>query len=120
MLTYILCLFVSNAYTQDTIYKQALVIKVPDFADPVTKIFYHTYADHLIKCIKAIREKNEAKTIALFKDPGEQLVAREKIVAKELAKNAADKQKYVQFAAEVYPFIKELEGSAYYKKMYGK
>ncbi|MEP6677464.1 MAG: hypothetical protein ABJA78_20045, partial [Ferruginibacter sp.] len=70
MLTISLCLLMINAFTQP--------IKVPDFADPAAKTFYQSYSDHLIKCIKAIREKNEAKVIALFKNPGEQLVEREK------------------------------------------
>ena len=93
---------------------------MPDFADPATKSFYHSYADHLIKCIEAIREKNEARAITLFKHPGEQLVAREKIIAKEVVKNAIEKEKYVQLAAQVYPYIRELEASAYYIKSHGK
>ena len=119
-LTFILCLFVGNGFTQNKTHKEIPVIKVPDFADPVIKSFYRSYADHLIKCIEAIREKNEAKAIALFKDPGEQLVAREKLITKEVVKKPGEKQKYMQFAAQVYPYIKELKASAYYKKVYGK
>ena len=120
ILTFILCLFVSNSFTQNNTHKEIPVINVPDFADPITKKFYQSYADHLIKCIEAIREKNEARAIALFKDPGEQLVAREKLITKEVVKKPGEKQKYSQFAAQVYPYIKELEASAYYIKMYGK
>ena len=120
ILTITLCLFVSNAFTQNETSQETPFIKVPDFADPGVKIFYQSYADHLIKCIKAIREKNEAKAKALFKNPGEQLVAREKIISKETAKNAVEKQKYMQFAAQVYSYIKEVEQSEYYKKIYHK
>jgi len=120
ILTFSLCLFMSNAFAQNETSKETPVIKVPDFADPVTKSFYQSYADHLIKCIKAIREKNESKTRALFKNPGEQLVDREKKISKEVVKNTVEKQKYMQFAAQVYPYLKEVEQSEYYKKMYGK
>ena len=120
MLVFAICLFMGNAFTQNETSQKTPVIKVPDFADPVVKSFYKSYADHLIKCIKAIREKNEAKATALFKNPGEQLVAQEKIVTKEVVKNPIEKQKYFQFAKQVSPYIKELQASAYYKKMYGK
>jgi len=93
---------------------------VPDFVGAGIKSFYQSYADHLIKCIKAIREKNEVKAKALFKDPGEELVTREKELSKEVVKNPVEKQKYMQFAAQVYPYIKEVQQSEYYKKMYGK
>lgn len=118
--TIVFCLFMSCAFAQNNVNKDSLLIKVPDFADPATKKFYQSYAEHLIKCIQAIREKNEAKATALFKDPGERLVAREKIIMKELVKNAVEKEKYIQFATQVYPYIKELEGSAYFKKAYEK
>jgi hypothetical protein len=48
------------------------------------------------------------------------LVAREKIITKEVIKNAAEKQKYFQFAAQVYPYLKEVEQSTYYQKLYDK
>jgi len=34
--------------------------------------------------------------------------------------NPVEKEKWMQFAAQVYPYVKELEQSVYYKKMYGK
>ena len=120
MLVFAICLFMGNAFTQNETSQKTPVIKVPDFADPIVKSFYQSYADHLIKCIKAIREKNEVKATTLFKNPGEQLVAQEKIVTKEVVKNPIEKQKYFQFAKQVSPYIKELQASAYYKKMYGK
>ena len=126
-LTLALCLFMSSAFAQNTTAKQAslqsagaITIKVPDFADPGVKSFYQAYADHLTKCVQAIREKNEAKATALFKNPGEQLVAREKILGKELVSNAVEKQKYMEFVAQIYPYIKELEHSAYFQKTYPK
>jgi hypothetical protein len=120
MLSFALCLFLTSAFTQKITSQSAISIKVPDFSDPEIKSFYTSYANHLIKCIYAIREKNESKVTALFKNPGEQLVAREKIVAKEVVKTSVEKQKYIQFAGQVYPYIKELERSPYYQKMYGK
>ena len=120
ILAFAFCLFMSNAFTQNETSQKNPVIKVPDFADAGVKSFYQSYADHLIKCIKAIRAKDEAATKSLFKNPGEQLVAREKIQSQEVVKNAAEKQKYMQLATQVYPYLKEVEQSEYYKKMYGK
>lgn len=124
ILTLTFSFFITSAFTQTGSKKDssqsAVSIKVPDFADPEVKAFYQTYSEHLIKCIQAIREKNEDKVTALFKDPGEQLVAREKILVKDLVKNSVEKQKYMQFAQQAYPYIKELEQSVYYQKMYGK
>jgi hypothetical protein len=117
---YALCFCVSNGFTQDVIPKETLKIEVPGFADAGVKRFYQSYADHLIKCIKAIREKDEAKAKSLFKNPGEQMVAKEKTISKEVVKNPVEKKKYMEFAAQVYPYLKEVEQSAYYKKMYGK
>lgn len=120
ILAFAFCLFMSNAFTQNETSQKNPVINVPDFADAGVKSFYQSYADHLIKCIKAIRAKDEATTKALFKNPGEQLVAREKNLSQEVVKNAAEKQKYMQLATQVYPYLKEVEQSEYYKKMYGK
>jgi hypothetical protein len=120
ILTLTCCFLLNSAFTQPGTPKEAPVIKVPDFANADVKNFYQSYADHLIKCIKAIREKNEEKVRTLFKNPGEELVAREKILSKEVVKNAVEKKKYIEFAAQVYPYLKEVKISEYYKKMYGE
>ena len=123
ILTLTLCFFITSAFnqtkTKDNI-PGAISINVPDFADPEVKAFYQAYSDHLIKCIQAIHEKNESKVTSLFKDPGERLVNREKILVKELFKDPVEKQKYLAFAEQAYPYVKEVQESAYYKKMYGK
>ena len=120
MLAFTLCLLMNEGFTQHESPKEIKAIKVPGFTDASVKSFYQSYADHLIKCVAAIREKNEAKVKALFKSPGEELVAREKIISKETVKNPVEKQKYLEFAALVYPYIKEVQQSEYYKKMYGE
>lgn len=112
-------LFLCKTFTQNTASKNAIAIKVPDFAQPHIKTFYTEYSNHLIKCIKAIREKNEARATALFKDPGERLVGRSKILEKEVVMNPVEKEKWMEFAAQVYPYVKELERSLYYQKLYG-
>lgn len=120
MIACVLCFSMSNVIGQTETPKEIPAIKVPDFADASVKSFYQSYADHLIKCVGAIREKDEAKARGLFKNPGEQLVAKEKTLSKEVVKNAAEKKKYMEFAAQVYPYLKEVQNSAYYKKIYGK
>lgn len=114
------CLFIANAMGQTGTPNNIPAINVPAFASAEVKKFYQSYADHLLKCILAIREKNETKAIALFKNPGEQLVAREKIISKEVVKTPLEKQKYIQFAEQVYPYLKEIAHSEYYIKIYGK
>ena len=120
ILVFAACLFMQDAFTQNPTSKEITEIKVPDFAGEGVKSFYQSYADHLLKCVKAIREKNEVKTKALFKDPGEKLVAREKILSQEVVKSPVEKQKYMEFATQVYPYLKEVQQSEYYKKIYGK
>ena len=111
LLSLIFCLFITSAFTQ--------TINVPDFAQPDVKAFYTEYSGHLIKCIKAIREKDQAKATSLFKE-GEPMVAKSKIIEKKVIMNPVEKQKWMQFAAQVYPLIKEMERSPYYQKLYGK
>ena len=120
MLALLLSHLVITAFSQNSGSPDTAVITVPAFADASTKRFYQSYADHVMKCVHAIRDKNEAQAKALFKDPGEQMVTREKALAKELVKNAEEKKKYIQFATEVYPYLKEIQQSDYYEKMYGK
>ncbi len=105
------CFFIACAFTQ--------TIKIPDFAQPDVKAFYTEYSNHLIKCIKAIREKNEAKATSLFK-AGEPMVTKSRIIEKKVIMNKVEKQKWMQYAAQVYPYIKEMERSPYYQNLYGK
>ncbi len=76
---------------------------MPNFSDPQIKSFYASYAAHLIKYVTAIRQKNEAKAIALFKNPGKQLVAREKVLMYEVIKNPAEKQKWMELLPRFRP-----------------
>ena len=114
-----LSLFAISAFTQNTKTQSSFNIKMPDFVQPDVKAFYTEYSNHLIKCIRAIREKNESKATALFINPGEQLVARSKIIEKKVIINPVERQKWMQWSAQVYPLVKELERSSYYQKLYG-
>lgn len=116
-----MCLSINAAFTQSgNSLAPIKTIVVPDFAQPHVKAFYIEYSNHLLKCIKAIREKDEAKATKLFKSPGEALVKQSRTIEKQVIINAVEKQKWMQYAAQVYPYIKELEASAYYQKLYGK
>jgi len=114
------CLLLSTAaFTQDTeLKKPTHAIKVPDFAGAGVKQFYTRYSEHLLKCIEAIRQNDDAKAAALFKDPGEKLVKEEKQLVVKLFKDPVEKQKYIQFAQQASPYVKEVE--RYYEKMQGK
>lgn len=121
ILAFTMCLSLNYAFTQSgNSLTPIKTIVVPDFAQPHVKAFYIEYSNHLLKCIKAIREKDEAKVIKLFKSPGEALVKQSRIIEKQVIINSVEKQKWMQYAAQVYPYIKELEASAYYQKLYGK
>lgn len=123
IVTLTLSLLLTSAFSQTKEKNKSLPaivsIKVPDFADPEVKAFYQAYSDHLLRCIVAMRAKNESEVIALFKDPGERLVNREKVLSKEIFKDPVEKPKYLAFAQQVYPYVKEVKESVYYKKMYG-
>jgi len=92
-------------------------IKVPDFADAKIKSFYKTYSDHLLKCVAAIRQNDHIKLKALFKE-GEPIVAREKVLMKEVMKSPAEKQKWMQWATQASPYAKKVEN--YYQLMHRK
>ncbi len=102
-------MFITSAFSQ--------TIKVPDFADAKIKSFYTTYSDHLLKCVAAISKNDHTKVKALFKE-GEPIVAREKVLMKELMKYPAEKQKWMQFAAQASPYAKKVEN--YYQLMQRK
>ena len=106
LLSLMFCLFITFAFSQ--------TIKVPDFAQPDVKAFYTEYSNHLIKCIKAIREKNKPKARSLFK-AGEPMVTKSRIIEKKVIMNKVEKQKWMQFAGQVSPYIKEMERSPYYQ-----
>ncbi len=111
VLSLALCLFINSAFSQ--------TINVPDFVQPDVKAFYTDYSNHLIKCIKAIREKNEGKATSLFK-AGEPMVEKSRVIEKKVIMNPVEKQKWMLFAAQVSPYIKEMERSPYYQRLYGK
>ncbi|MEO6405697.1 MAG: hypothetical protein ABIY51_04280 [Ferruginibacter sp.] len=111
VLSLALCFLITSVFAQ--------TINVPDFVQPDIKTFYTEYSNHLIKCIEAIREKNESKATALFK-AGEPMVARSRIMEKKVIMNPVEKKKWMLFASQVYPYIKEMERSPYYQKLYGK
>ncbi len=106
------CLLITSAFAQ--------TINLPDFVQPDVKAFYTEYSNNLIKIIKAIREKNETKAVALLKNPGKQLNDKRKIIEKKVIMNPVEKQKWMQFAAQAYPLVKELERSTYYQKLAGQ
>ena len=83
-----------NTVTKKSTSQNLISLQVPDFADPEIKKFYAAYSNPLAKCVEAIREKNETKVTALFKNPGEQLVADEKLLSPKVIKNPVEKQKY--------------------------
>ncbi len=117
---FIICISITTAFSQKTVVQKPILIKVPNFSDPKIKSFYDSYASHLIKCVTAIRQKNEAKAIALLKNGGEQLAAREKVLVNEVVKNPAEKQKWIEFAVQASRYVKEVERSAYFQKLYVK
>ena len=82
-----LFLFATSAFTQKTIN-----INVPDFADAQARSFYNNYTSVLIKCVEAIRKKDDAKAIALSKNLLELVKPQEKY-GRELIKKSSGKTK---------------------------
>ena len=120
LLLLVTCSLLSTpSFTQDTLLKKPThTIKVPDFAGAGVKQFYTRYSEHLLKCIEAIRQNDDVKVAALFKNPGEQLVKEEKQLVVKLLKDPGEKQKYIQFAQQASPYAKEVE--RYYERVHGK
>ncbi len=48
------------------------------------------------------------------------MVAKSKIIEKKVIMNPVEKKKWMLFAAQVYHYMKEMERSTYYQKLYGK
>ncbi len=114
ILSIALFLFTASAFSQ-----KAITIQVPDFADAKAKSFYNNYTSVLIKSVQAIRQKNDAKAITLSKNLLSLVPTQEKY-GRELVKNPVEKQKYLQWAAQVSPYAKEWELAAAAYKRSGK
>ncbi len=114
--------FVMNAaFTQDkTTAKpgsQAIqTIQVPDFADPQVKQFYQSYTDYTIKVVKAIRQKDEAATMQLFRTEGRQYGNKMHEMENKVRSNPAEEKKWEPYIMKMFPYQKEIVQSAYYKK----
>jgi len=65
ILTLALCVFVITAIAQNATSKtpgspSAIIIKVPDLADPASKQWHEAYTNYIKKALTAIRNKDEA------------------------------------------------------------
>ena len=91
-------------------------IKVPDYADPEIKQFYQSYIAYTKKVLVAIRKKDEAAVMKLFKEEGNQFDVKAQEMEKRVRTNPTEEQKWKTYIMQIYPYQKEIIQSAYYKK----
>ena len=91
-------------------------IKVPDYADPEIKQFYQSYISYTKKVLVAIRKKDEAAVMKLFKEEGNQFDVKAQEMEKRVRTNPTEEQKWKTYIIQIYPYQKEIIQSVYYKK----
>ena len=116
LLTLALGFVVNAAFTQDKSSQPVQPVSVPDFADPQVKQFYNSYTDYTIKVLKAIRQKDEAATMELFRTEGGQYGNKMQEMENKVRSNPAEEEKWKPYIMKMFPYQKEIVQSAYYKK----
>ena len=90
-------------------------LQAPDFAHPVIKQYYDSYTAYLKKVVTAIRNKDEAGTMKLFREEGKQFDNMNKMEQK--ARSApGEEQKFTTWLMQSVPYQKEIIQSDYHKK----
>ena len=109
-------LFSQNTKTTKTNSQDIQNIKVPDYADPEIKQFYQSYISYTNKVLVAIRKKDEAAVMKLFKEEGNQFDVKAQEMEKRVRTNPTEEQKWKTYIMQIYPYQKEIIQSVYYKK----
>lgn len=118
IITFTLFLFAASAFTQNTTYQKtssqsAIIINVPDLADPASKKWHEAETNYIKKALTAIRNKDEAawkNTIPEAKRLGA-------VEQTWLGKHTPDSKKLFAWNMQAYPYVMELMQSDYFIKM---
>ena len=90
-------------------------IQAPDFADPQIKKYYSNYTAYLKKVVTAIRNKDEAGTMKIFREEGKQWDNKNEMEEKARS-TPEEEQKFTTWLMQSYPYQTEIIRSDYYKK----
>ncbi len=89
-------------------------IEAPDFADPELKRYYSVYTDYLTRVVTAIRNKDEAGTMKLFREEGKKFDNKNEMDKKA---QTQEEQKFNTWLMKTFvPYNKEIVQSEYFKK----
>lgn len=89
-------------------------IEAPDFADPELKKYYSVYTDYLLRVVNAIRNKDEAGTMKLFREEGKQFDNKNEMDKKA---QTQEEQKFNDWLLKTFvPYNQEIIQSDYFKK----
>jgi len=90
-------------------------LEPPEFADAELKQYYKNYSAYLINVVAAIRNKDEAGAMKLFREQGKQF---DNINDMEMKVRTVpeEEQKFTTWLMQAYPYQKEIIQSEYYKK----
>ena len=90
-------------------------IQAPNFADPQIKKYYSNYTAYLKKVVSAIRNKDEAGTMKIFREEGKQWDNKNEMEEKARS-TPEEEQKFTAWLMQSYPYQTEIIKSDYYKK----
>lgn len=89
-------------------------LQPPDFTDPELKGYYSVYTAYLKKVVIAIRNKDEAGTMKIFREEGKQFDNRNEMEQKAKS-SPEEEQKFTTWLMQSMPLQTEIVQSDYYK-----
>ncbi len=90
---------------------------VPDFSDRAAKQYYTGYIAYLTKVVTSIRNKDEAGTMKIFREEGNQWDKDKEEMEAKVKSTPEEEQKFnAWFLQSVVPLLQETVRSDYFKK----
>ena len=90
-------------------------LQAPDLTDPELKKYYSDFTAYIKKAVTSIRNKDEARTMKLFREEGIQFDNSSTMEAK-VRMTPEEEQKFTTWLMQSFPLQKEIIQSDYYKK----
>ena len=90
-------------------------LQAPDFADPAFKKYYSDYTAYIKRVVTTIRNKDEAGTMKIFREEGNQFDNSSTMEAK-VRSTPEEEQKFTTWFMQSIPLSQEIVRSNYYKK----
>ena len=90
-------------------------LQAPDLTDPELKKYFSDYTAYLKKVVTSIRNKDEAGTMKIFREEGNQFDNSSTMEAK-VRTTPEEEQKFTTWFMQSIPLLQEIVRSDYYKK----